>query len=196
MRGLAQPPIKQDMDDSNPNDADDQSPNFQGEGDPNIGAGLREEPANEQEQAMYDALVEPMLGMIHGEQTKDQVVKALQGGMTIAEMTYQIGSTVVGEVEKQGKKVPEDILQLAAEDVVEDLVEISVKIGIIPNDQKKIEQAYIDGLMGAIDMYGAEQRKMGRMSPEDGAKHIDEMTALGGFEKNKVAGAVQQEIRG
>lgn len=179
-----------------PHPEDSQNPQFQGEGDDQIGAGLTEQPATADEQKMYDALVEPMLGIVHGEKTAQKMVDALKSGLSIADLTYQVGMVVVGEIEKQGKRVPDDILQMAAEDVVEDLVEIAVSIGIVPDDQEAIEQAYIDGLMGAIDKYGAKARQEGKITAESGAKHIDEMTALGGFSKNKTASAVQQATQG
>ena len=189
MEGLAQPgQIQENM----PEEVPENDPRFQGEGDPNIGAGLKEEQASPQEQKMYDAIVEPMLGMVHGEKTADKIIESLKGGMSIGNLTFQIGMVIVGEIEKQGKSVPDEILQMAAEDVVEDLVEISVSIGLIPDEQEKIEQAYIQGLMEAIDLYGQKQRQAGKVTQEGGAKHINEMTALGGFEKNKTADAVQQ----
>ncbi len=181
MAGLASPKQAQEMQVST-------------EDDPSIGASLKQEPANENEQAMYEALVEPMLGMIHGQEYAVKIQEKLRGGTTVGELTYEIASAVVGQIEQQGKKVPYEILQEAAQDVVEDLVEISTEMGLVEDSQDAYEQAIVEGITEAADMYGITQRKTGKISEEENAEHFDSAAKLGGFDKTKMAKALEQQL--
>lgn len=152
-----------------------------------------EESLNPQERQMYDGVMdnaaaafEPMLG--HLSQSENPVADlGLEAG--------RLFHTMLMSANKAGKQIPQNISQVALKSLVEDLMEISVKTGVIEVD----DQAHVTKLTGiafsaALESYvaaeqagrksregQAEGQARGQQHPEMQPQQPQQPAAAGGF---------------
>lgn len=159
-----------------------------------------EEPATEEEQAMYELVVARAMKFAYGA-GKDQVLKTLSSGENPADGIGRAASTIVRAIKQSadqaGKPISDDILFHAGIEIVEDLAEFGSKSGIFQYRDEAEEQEQTElALFYAMKYYGEEALASGDITPEDqeaARRAIDE-----GIAKERQAGSarVGEAVRG
>jgi hypothetical protein len=162
-------------------------------------------PASEEEQKQYDSLINPLLGLIHGETTAPSVLKILKGGRenlseTIGQLSVRMVLTLQQQVEKAGSDIEDSVLFEVGGRAVEELIEFAQAAGLVPEDDEAvIGKLFEESMYVALQAYGkATGEKLGA-SPEQARQKLDGMLGQAdqeGPEANKLTTAIRQAMAG
>ena len=163
------------------------------------------EAATPEEEAQMQALIEPAMGLIHGEGTSPKVVEALKKGAqnladTIGYLASQMLVVLQGEIEKQGKTVDDAVMMQAGELVVMELIEVAQAIGLAPEDEAGVGKLFEDSILAGLQEHGRVTGAKQGIAPEQARQQLDGMLnsadQSGGPEANKLTSAIRNVING
>lgn len=163
------------------------------------------EAATPEEEAQMAALIEPAMGLIHGEATGPKVVEALKKGAqnladTIGYLASQMLVVLQGEIEKQGKAVDDAVMMQAGELVVMELIEVAQAIGLAPDDEESVGKLFEDSILAGLQEHGRVTGAKQGTTPEQARQQLDGLLNSadqeGGPEANKLTSAIRNVING
>lgn len=163
------------------------------------------EAATPEEEAQMAALIEPAMGLIHGEGTSPKVVEALKKGAqnladTIGYLASQMLVVLQGEIEKQGKAVDDAVMMQAGELVVMELIEVAQAIGLAPEDEAGVGKLFEDSILAGLQEHGRVTGAKQGVAPEQARQQLDGILNSadqeGGPEANKLTSAIRNVING
>ncbi len=163
------------------------------------------EAATPEEEAQMEALIEPAMGLIHGEGTSSKVVEALKKGAqnladTIGYLASQMLVVLQGEIEKQGKAVDDAVMMQAGELVVMELIEVAQAIGLAPEDEEGVGKLFEDSILAGLQEHGRVTGAKQGVAPEQARQQLDGILNSadqeGGPEANKLTSAIRNVING
>lgn len=163
------------------------------------------EAATPEEEAQMEALIEPAMGLIHGEGTSSKVVEALKKGAqnladTIGYLASQMLVVLQGEIEKQGKAVDDAVMMQAGELVVMELIEVAQAIGLAPEDEEGVGKLFEAAILAGIQENGRVTGAKQGVAPEQARQQLDGILSSadqeGGPEANKLTSAIRNVING
>jgi hypothetical protein len=163
------------------------------------------EAATPEEEAQMAALIEPAMGLIHGEATSPKVVEALKKGAqnladTIGYLASQMLVVLQGEIEKQGKAVDDAVMMQAGELVVMELIEVAQAIGLAPDDEESVGKLFEDSILAGLQEHGRVTGAKQGTTPEQARQQLDGLLNSadqeGGPEANKLTSAIRNVING
>lgn len=163
------------------------------------------EAATPEEEAQMTALIEPAMGLIHGEGTSPKVVEALKKGAqnladTIGYLASQMLVVLQGEIEKQGKTIDDAVMMQAGELVVMELIEVAQAIGLAPEDEAGVGKLFEDSILAGLQEHGRVTGAKRGVAPEQARQQLDGLLSSadqqGGPEANKLTSAIRNVING
>jgi len=163
------------------------------------------EAATPEEEAQMEALIEPAMGLIHGEGTSSKVVEALKKGAqnladTIGYLASQMLVVLQGEIEKQGKAVDDAVMMQAGELVVMELIEVAQAIGLAPEDEAGAGKLFEESILAGLQEHGRVTGAKQGVAPEQARQTLDGLLnsadQAGGPEANKMTAAIRNVING
>lgn len=163
------------------------------------------EMATPEEEAQMQALIEPAMGLIHGDGTSPKVVEALKKGAknladTIGYLASQMLVVLQGEIEKQGKTIDDAVMMQAGELVVMELIEVAQAIGLAPEDEAGVGKLFEDSILAGLQEHGRVTGAKRGVAPEQARQQLDGILNSadqeGGPEANKLTSAIRNVING
>ncbi len=163
------------------------------------------EAATPEEEAQMQALMEPILGLIHGPDTSKNVVAMLKSGAqelgdTIGGLASQMLSVLQTEIEQQSKAIDDAVLMQAGEMIVMELIEVAQAAGLVGEDEESVGQLFESAILAGLQAHGkATGSKLG-ISPEQARQSLEGLLSNadqeGGPEANKLTSAIRGVING
>ena len=182
-----------------------QSPQGNQDGWIDDGDDVGSETATPEEESQMEALIEPVIGLIHGEGTSSKVVEMLKNGAnnladTIGALASQMLTVLQGEVEKQGRSIDDSVLMQAGELVVMELIEVAQAIGLAPEDDESIGKLFEAAILAGLQAHGKANASKKGITPDQARAQLDGLLKsadqAGGPEANKMTSAIRNVING
>jgi len=158
------------------------------EGAPEQGDAMAEEEGGEEEQpnvtpeeqAIYDKVVVGAQSMIWSEETMPAILEKLRDFTRQKGPAFAIGHTAAmilasqrANAEEAGEKLDDELLLAAGAEVVAELLEIVVAAGLVkPADQERV---YNEAMLEGTRIFGEDDLKEGRITPEKQKAAMAEM---------------------
>lgn len=134
------------------------------EGEPQEGAAL-EEQASETENAQYEALLRPVIDLLHGSGAEKTLAKLKAGKArladTIGEMAAHIIFSVEQQIRKGGGKIEDAVKIEIGKEIVQDLVEVAAAAALVEETDEAMGALFEEAMLNAIGMYGDLAAKAG-----------------------------------
>lgn len=163
------------------------------------------ENATPEEEAQMAALIEPVMGLIHGQGTSAKVVEALKKGAktlpdTIGYLASQMLSVLQNEIEKSGRAIDDAVLMQAGELVVTELIEVAQAIGLAPEDEDGVGKLFEASILAGLQEHGRITANRNGIAPEQARSSLNSLLdgadREGGPEANKLTSAIRRVING
>lgn len=163
------------------------------------------EAATQEEEAQMEALIEPAMGLIHGEGTSKKVVEMLKNGAqnladTIGSLASQMLTVLQGEIEKQGKAIDDSVVMQAGELIVTELIEVAQAIGLAPEDEAGVGKLFEEAILAGLQAHGKAMGTKNGVTPDQARQQLDGLLnsadQAGGPEANKMTSAIRNVING
>ena len=123
------------------------------------------EQASPQEEAQAEALMQPVMNLLHGKGAQATLEKLKAGKAdlpgAIGMMAAQMMIAVEQAVGKGGGKVEDSVKMEVGQEIVVDLVEIAAAAGLIGDDDESKGALFKPAMMNAIGAYGDMAAKAG-----------------------------------
>ena len=142
-----------------------------------------------EEQAMYDAVVTAARGIIFDDARFKIVLDKLAGGKdelasTLGHTAAMVMISVQGGIEKQGRTVPGDIMLHAGTEILDDLIEIAMRMKLMDESQR--EEVTKKALFEGMKVFGDGEISKG-LTPEKQAAAQQEAAAIKGQQSGLVS---------
>lgn len=163
------------------------------------------EKATPEEEAQMKALIEPIIGLIHGQGTSRKVVDALKNGKqnladAMGSLASQMLSVLQDEIEKQGKQVDDAVAMQAGEMIILELIEVAQAAGLAPEDEDSVGKLFQDAILSGLQAHGKTMGAKQGVAPDQARQQLDGMLnsadQQGGPEANKLTSAIRGVING
>ncbi len=143
------------------------------------------EEVSPEEQELYNRVVAMAILAIYDKKMMPKTIKMIEEADdpvdAVAEVVSQIGMRVYSKAKKSGLDIPGDIMLNAAEEIVEEVINLAEAAGVIEFTPQQAEAAFY----AAADKFGQTGRKMGVYSEEQAQTdmaELDRMTDAGEFD--------------
>lgn len=159
--------------------------------------------ADPDEQGVYDLVVTQAMEHIHGERSRDKVLKQLASGpspaQAIGKIVAQLGLAAFRSAKSTGKadKLSQDVMLSATKELVEQLLELGQAAGAFqvasPEQAGQIAQ---QAAMEAVRIYGEELLASGDLDSQAAGHQLQQEIAREqqGMQQTPVAAGVSQAI--
>jgi hypothetical protein len=163
------------------------------------------EAATPEEEAQMQALIEPVIGLIHGEGTGKKVVEMLKNGAqnladAIGSLASQMLSVLQGEIEKQGKNIDDAVVMQAGELIVTELIDVAQAIGLVGEDEESVGKLFEESILAGLQAHGKAMGAKNGVTPDQARQQLDGLLSgadqEGGPEANKLTSAIRNVING
>jgi hypothetical protein len=163
------------------------------------------EEATPEEEAQMEALLGPVMGLIHGPNTSKQVVQMLKSGAqdladTIGKLASQMLSVLQSEVEKQGRAIDDAVLMQAGELIVTELIDVAQAAGLAPEDEESVGKLFEAAILAGLQAHGKAMGDKNGIAPDQARQQLEGLLSgaeqQGGPEANKLTSAIRNVING
>tara|TARA_B110000858_G_C17797819_1_gene473483 strand:+ start:2393 stop:3076 length:684 start_codon:yes stop_codon:yes gene_type:complete len=125
--------------------------------------------ASEEEQASYDAMMNQFFGLIHSKEMKKKIGNKLKEGKenpgkTIGQLATSMFIVTEEKLEGKGVGISDAVRFEAGEDLVAELVQVAVLMGVIPDEDEPIGLAITSAIDVFASAYGKRMKDEGKMS--------------------------------
>lgn len=164
-------------------------------GDDGMPFQLDDQEVSPEEQAQYDQFVTRAMVMIHHQESRDRVLKALNNpNMTVHESVGRTTAMITKMVENMAAaakvKLSPDVMFHGAQEIVGDLMEVGRAAGVFKLDDAAAAAETEKAFLSAVKMYG-EALSQGKNAPVGEARK-----ALQGQIANEIKGGAVDEATG
>lgn len=154
-------------------------------------------PATPQQQAQYNRFFAYSLLMLYDEKFLPKVQELFQKSPTPIEAAARVGAAIATRIyigaEKQGSKIPPEVILYAGQEVMAEIAEMARSAGIADLSQEDVETAYYM----AADMVRASLEGAGKIDKTNASQDFEQIRNMVGDDKlNQVLqrmGQVQQQ---
>jgi hypothetical protein len=125
--------------------------------------------ASEEEQAAYDAMMGEFFGLIHSKKMKKKIGNKLKEGKenpgkTIGQLATTMFIVTEEKLEGKGVGISDATRFEAGEDLVAELVQVAVLMGVIPDEDEPIGLAITAAIDVFASAYGKRMKEENKMS--------------------------------
>lgn len=138
------------------------------------------EQASPQEEAQTEALLQPVMDLLHGKGAATTLAKLKAGKERLAETIGMIAAQMIMQIDRavgqQGGKVEDSVKMEVGQEIVIDLVEIAAAAGLVGDDDESKGALFKESMMNAIGAYGDLAAKAGLIDRDQAKQMLGQLT--------------------
>lgn len=146
------------------------------------------EEASPEEQAMYEAAMDAVWGMVYSDGNDEKILKSLKGagedlnaiGVKAGTLGLSIMQNLDGQLQSENMVMPESVRLEIATEVIEEILGLAEATNMIPTDDQSLEQLVTVAIDEMASKYGRGMAEQGFINPQASQALLSEMRGVAG----------------